>query len=100
MRRSLAAILCSAVLMAPTTASAAVHPSWHVEEGIRLIAVATAPDGSIYIVGDRRTSITVEAFVAKLAPDGTRLWRRSWLPNTDASTNAAGVAMMPGGNVA
>ena len=100
MRRSLAMLLSSVVLMMPTTAAAAIHPAWHVEEGIRLIDVATAPDGSIYVVGDRRTSITAAAFLAKFAPDGTRLWRRSWLPNPQASTNAAGVALLPGGNVA
>jgi hypothetical protein len=100
MRRSLAVILCSAVLLMPTSASAAIHVKWHTDEGIRLIDVATGPDGSIYVVGDRRTSITAKAFLAKLAPDGTRLWRRSWLPNPQASTNAAGVALLPGGNIA
>ena len=100
MRRWLAVMLSSVVLMLPSTASAAVHPAWHVDEGIRLIGVATAADGSIYVVGDRRTSVTAKAFLAKLAPDGTRLWRRSWLPNPDASTNAAGVALLPGGNIA
>src|SRR5262245_13972514 len=100
MRRSLALMLGSVLLMLPTTASAAVHPSWHVDEGIRLIDVATGPDGSIYVVGDLRTPITAKAFVEKLAPDGTLLWRRSWLPSPQASTNAAGVALLPGGNVA
>ena len=100
MRRSLAVVLGALVLMLPSTASAAIHPSWHVDEGIRLIGVATASDGSIYVVGDRRTSVTAKAFLAKFAPDGTRLWRRAWLPNPDASTNAAGVALLPGGNIA
>src|SRR5262249_47705265 len=57
-------------------------------------------DGSVYVVGDRRKSITAEAFLAKYAPDGTRLWTKAWLPNTDASTNAAAVAVMPSGNIA
>ena len=100
MRRSLAVLLSSVMLLVPTSASAATHPAWHLDDGIRLIAVTTAPDGSIYIVGDQRKSITVEAFVAKYQRDGTLLWRRSWLPNTDASTNAAGVALLPSGNVA
>jgi hypothetical protein len=100
MRRALAVMLCSAILLLPTTASAAIHPSWHLKDGIRLMAVATAPDGSVYIVGDRRSSITAKAFVTKLSDDGTKLWTRSWLPNVDASTNAMAVDVMPNGNVA
>jgi hypothetical protein len=99
-RRSLALVLCSALLLLPSApADAAIHPGWRLKEGIRLMGVTTAPDGSIYVVGDKRSSITATAFVAKFTDDGTHLWTRSWLPNVDASSNAVAVDLMPNGNV-
>jgi hypothetical protein len=100
-RRSLALVLCSALLLIPSAghADAAVHAGWRVRMGIRLVAVTTAPDGSVYVVGDRRSSITAAAFVAKFRDDGTHVWTRSWLPNVDASSNAVAVDLMPNGNV-
>jgi hypothetical protein len=99
MRRSLAAILCSLVVLLPGTASAAIHVDWHLDRGIRLQAVATAPDGSVYVVGDRRISITAAAFLMKVSPAGDTIWSSSWLPNPQASTNAVAVAVLPGGNI-
>src|SRR5213080_1754936 len=100
MRRALAVVMCSAVLLVPTSASAAVYADWHLDRGIRMQAIATAADGSVYVVGDHRTSITAAAFLMKVSPSGQRLWSRSWLPNPDASTNAVAVAILPGGNIA
>jgi hypothetical protein len=58
-RRSLALVLCSALLLVPAIpGAAAVHAGWRVKVGIRLMAVTTAPDGSVYIVGDERSAIT------------------------------------------
>jgi hypothetical protein len=102
MRRPLVLVLVlslAAAIAPATTAAAAIHAVWNVDEGIRLTAVTTAPDGSIYVVGDRRSSITVKAFVSKYTAAGDRLWTNAWLPNPDASTNAVAVAVMPGGNV-
>jgi hypothetical protein len=104
MRRSLATLLCfavcSTILLLPGTASAAIHANWHLDRGIRMQAVATAADGSVYVVGDRRTSITAAAFLMKVSPAGDKIWSRSWLPNPQASTNGVGVAILPGGNIA
>jgi hypothetical protein len=101
MRRSFAVVLSGALCIALTTpAQAAVRPGWNVKIGIRMMAVASAPDGSIYAVGDRRKSITAQAFLTKFNADGKSLWTRAWLPNIDSSTNAVAVDLMPNGNVA
>jgi hypothetical protein len=101
MRRLLAPVLCSVLLFTSASpAVAAIHSGWRLKLGIRLQAVAAAPDGSIYVVGDKRDSITAKAFLAKLKPDGTRLWTRAWLPNVHASTNAVALDLMPNGNIA
>jgi hypothetical protein len=99
-RRSLALVLCSALLLVPAIpGAAAVHVGWRVKVGIRLTAVTTAPGGSVYVVGDERSAITAKAFLAKYTDDGAEVWRRAWLPNVDASTNAVAVDLMPNGNV-
>jgi hypothetical protein len=100
MRRALAALMCSAVLLVPVTARAAVHGDWHIDRGIRLQAVATGPNGAFYVVGDRSIAATVAAFVMKVSAAGNPIWMRTWLPNPDASTNAVSVAVLEGGNVA
>ena len=100
MRRWTVPAICLALLVAFTEpATAAIHVGWHVDRGIRLKEVAAAPKGPIYIVGDRRTSITVAAFVTKVSATGRALWSRSWLPDPHASTNAVAVDLMPNGNV-
>ena len=90
MRRWTVPVICLTLLIASaTTADAAIHVGWHVDRGISIKEVAAAPNGSIYIVGDRRRSISVAAFVTKLSATGRALWSRSWLPDPHASTNAA-----------
>jgi len=92
--------MCLALLFAFTEpAAAAINVGWHVDRGVRLKEVAAAPNGPIYIVGDRRRSISVAAFVTKLSASGRVLWSHSWLPDPHASTNAVAVDLMPNGNV-
>ena len=87
MRRWTVPVICLTLLIAPaTTADAAINVGWHVDRGVRLKEVVAAPDGSVYIVGDRRRSISAAAFVAKLSPTGVTRWTRSWLPDPHAST--------------
>jgi hypothetical protein len=100
MRRWTLPVICLALLVAfAEPAAAAIHVGWHFDKGISLKEVVEAPDGSIYIVGDRRRSITAAAFLMKLSPTGRTRWSRSWLPNPHASTDAVAVDLMPNGNV-
>jgi hypothetical protein len=94
-----ALVAVALVLTLAPPATAAIRPVWRQRIGTGLYAVATAPDGSVYTVGDKSFSITRKAIVVKLAPDGTREWQRSWLPGKRASTRGLGVAVMPNGNV-
>jgi hypothetical protein len=94
------ALCCAALLMglAPPAAGA-IRVGWHQTLAKELNAVAVAPDGSVYAVGTKRVSITVEAILVKFGPHGRRLWTRSWLPYTDASTNGVAVDLAPNGRV-
>jgi hypothetical protein len=99
--RALSALMCCAVLVlafVPAT-EAAVRVGWHQTLAKEFRSVAAAPDGSVYAVGSKRVSITVEAILVKFAPDGTRLWTRSWLPDPHASTNGVAVDVAPSGRV-
>jgi hypothetical protein len=98
-RLSLSLILVAALTALTHPSSAAVRPAWRESIGQTLRAVAVAPDGSVYTVGSKRTSITAEAVLVKLAPDGTRLWSRAWLPFAQASTDGVSVDVAPDGRV-
>ena len=92
-------VVVTLILALAPPASAGIHRVWRQRIGNGLYSVATAPDGSVYVVGDKSFSITRKAIVVKLAPDGSREWQRSWLPGKRASTRGLGVAVMPNGNV-
>ncbi|MGZ8571263.1 MAG: hypothetical protein ACXWW5_03465 [Actinomycetota bacterium] len=101
-RRSLT-LVSSAVLLLVSLAppaSAAVTEIWERAPGKEVASVAVARDGSVYVVGTRRRSITAAAFLTKYRPDGTRLWTRSWLPFAHASTRGIAVDVAPDGKVA
>ncbi|GIU97678.1 MAG: hypothetical protein KatS3mg013_1481 [Actinomycetota bacterium] len=101
MRRALGALALGTVLGTLATPAIAVVPSvtWVRTAGIVLRSVVVARDGAVYVVGDRRSSITRKGFVAKFSPDGDLKWRRSFLPSVQASTTGVAVDLLPDGRI-
>ncbi len=98
--RVLVSFVCGlAMVVALAPSAAAIHPVWRRTLGTQLRAVAVAPDGSVYAVGSKRTSITAAALLVKFAPDGRRLWSRSWVPFPQASTGGVAVDVAPNGSI-
>jgi hypothetical protein len=99
--RSLFVLVCSAAVTIALTqpAAAAIRVGWNQTVGTDLDAVAVAPDGSVYAVGTKRTSITAAAVLVKFGPHGRRLWTRTWLPYKQASTWGVSVDVAPNGRV-
>ncbi|HEY7478788.1 MAG TPA: hypothetical protein VIB62_11190 [Actinomycetota bacterium] len=96
---ALASLLLATVLTLGVPA-VALHADWVRHTGKALDGVAVGPDGSVYVVGTRRRSITVEAVLIKYRPNGSRVWTRSWLPDPHASTNGIAVDVAPDGRIA
>ncbi|MGE5227570.1 MAG: hypothetical protein ACM3OO_11920, partial [Planctomycetaceae bacterium] len=53
-----ALVAVALVLTLAPPATAAIHPVWRQRIGAGLYSVATALDGSVYVVGDKSFSIT------------------------------------------
>ena len=92
-------VLGGSVALAPVASAGPPRPVWHVDLGTSLRSVAVASDGSIYAVGQKVDQISGKAVLVKFAPDGSRLWSRSWLPHTWAGTEGHAVDVAPSGRV-
>lgn len=103
MRRALPLVLTLVLMsgVAPPGQAAPGRPqmAWVREVGAVMRSVATTADGSIVAVGERATSITRKAILVKMTSAGQVEWRRSWLPNVEASTHGMAVDVMPNGRI-
>ena len=100
MRRSLLSLITAVslvALLAPAADAIPVH--WTAKGGRAFTDVARGPDGSLYVAGIDRRSITAAASLRKYGPDGTLRWIRSWVPSPQDSTNGLGVAIGVDGTV-
>ncbi len=100
MRRTMLALLVTVGLvveLAPAANAVTVH--WTKRVGRAAVDVASAPDGSIYVVSTDSRSITVAATLHKYDAQGNLRWSRHWLPFPHASTHAVGVAIAGNGTI-
>ncbi len=101
MRRRIAGtltLLAIASVLAPS-AQAAIDARWQAETGEIVHDTAFAPDGSIYVVGERLAKISRAGFLAKYSAGGDLLWSKAWLPDPHASTTGVAVDVAPDGRV-
>jgi hypothetical protein len=99
-RRSLLSLITAVslvALLAPAASAIPVH--WTAKGGRAFTDVARGPDGSLYVAGIDRDSITAAASLRKYAPDGSLRWTRSWVPSVQDSTNGLGVAIGDDGTI-
>jgi hypothetical protein len=61
--------------------------------------VARGPDGSLYVAGIDRSSITAAGSLRKFTPGGDLRWKRHWVPSPQASANGLGVEVGDDGTV-
>jgi outer membrane protein assembly factor BamB len=100
MRRSLMWLLIAGMLVAAfAPAAEAVSVRWTAHGGRAFTDVARAPDGSLYVAGIDRSSITAAASLRKYKPNGDLRWEREWVPSPQDSTNGLGVAVGSDGTV-
>lgn len=95
------AVLLVASLVVVQSASAADLPRlrWRRQAGIFLSDVAVDREGSIFVVGSRRSASGEPALlVKKLTPAGQPVWSRTWRPTTTRA-RGAGIAIGPDGSV-
>jgi hypothetical protein len=99
MRRcaALVIVLSLSVVMAPASYAAPVR--WTQNAGNAVHGVAAAPDGGVYVTGERLDGPTREATLIKYGPNGGRWWTRSWRPRPAATTRGIAVAVAPDGTV-
>jgi hypothetical protein len=71
----------------------AISVRWEAREGAKLVDVAVGPDGSLFVVGTERRSITAAATLSKYSPGGEHRWTRHWLPSIEDSTGGIAVAV-------
>src|SRR4051812_18324981 len=99
-RRSLLSLIAAVSLvamLAPAASAIPVH--WTAKGGRAFTDVARGPDGSLYVAGIDRSSITAAASVRKYSPDGSLRWTRSWVPYPQASANGLGVTVGTDGTI-
>jgi len=99
-RRSLTLLITVGVLAfgaAPATGAIPVH--WTAQGGRAFTDVARGPDGSLYVAGIDRSSITAAASLRKYSSSGRLRWTRTWVPSPQASANGLGVAVGSDGTV-
>ena len=100
MRRTMLALLVTVGLVVELAPAAnAVTVRWTKRVGRAAVDVASAPDGSIYVVSTDSRSITVAATLHKYDAQGNLRWSRHWLPFPHASTHAVGVAIAENGTI-
>jgi hypothetical protein len=100
MRRSLLCLTVAAAFIVglmPAAEALSVH--WTAKGGRAFTDVARAPDGSLYVAGIDRSSITAAASLRKYKPNGELRWRREWVPSAQDSANGLGVAVGSDGTV-
>src|SRR6185312_13923343 len=91
-RRSLLSLITAGLLVlgvAPAADAIPLH--WTAKGGRAFTDAARGPDGSLYVAGIDRSSITAAASIRKYSADGTLRWKREWVPSPQASTNGLGV---------
>jgi hypothetical protein len=99
-RRSLLSLLVAVALVAVFAPSASAIPvHWTAKDGRAFNDVARGPDGSLYVAGTDRSSITVAASLRKYSADGTLRWTRSWVPYPQASAQGFAVAVGDDGTI-
>jgi hypothetical protein len=99
-RRSLLVLMAVglvALVAAPAAGAIPVH--WTAEGGRAFTDVARGPDGSLYVAGIDRSSITAAASLRKYSASGRLRWTRTWVPFPQASANGLGVAVGSDGTV-
>ncbi len=100
MRRSLISFLIAGTLVgAFMPAAEAVSVRWTAKGGRAFTDVARGPDGSLYLAGIDRSSITAAASIRKFNPNGELRWKRQWVPSPQDSANGLGVAVGNDGTV-
>ena len=100
MRRSLVCLLIvGTVVLGVVPAAGAISVRWTGKGGRAFTDVARGPDGSLYVAGIDRRSITAAASLRKFEPNGDLRWKREWVPSTHDSANGLGVAVGGDGTV-
>ena len=100
MRRSLLSLITVGLLVVGVAPAADAIPlHWTGKGGRAFTDAARGPDGSLYVAGIDRSSITAAASVRKYSADGTLRWERQWVPSPQASTNGLGVTIGDDGTV-
>jgi hypothetical protein len=99
-RRSLLSLFTAVSLVALFAPGAdAIPVRWSRPGGRAFTDVARGPDGSLYVAGIDRSSITAAASIRKYIPDGTLRWTRSWVPSPQDSANGVGIAIGNDGTI-
>jgi len=99
-RRTLLVLITVGLLVfmaAPAADALSIH--WTAKGGRAFTDVAHGPDGSLYVAGIDRSSITAAASLRKYSPSGRLRWARTWVPSPQASANGLGVAVGSDGTV-
>ena len=101
MRRSLLSLITVGLLVVGVAPAARCDPSALDREGrARVHRCARGPDGSLYVAGIDRSSITAAASFRKYSADGdAAVEARQWVPSPQASTNGLGVTIGDDGTV-
>jgi hypothetical protein len=100
MRRSMLAFLVATGLvagLAPAAEAITIH--WTVKGGRAFTDTALGPDGSIYVAGTDRSTITAAGTLRKFSPTGDLRWTRHWVPSPQDSANGVAVAVADDGTV-
>jgi hypothetical protein len=90
------AALVGGVLAPP---AAATTKRWARSVGKGLQAVAVDARGNSYSAGQTDVGNTRGAFLVKFAPDGRKLWTRTWRPSGSQGSYGTAVAIGPDGNI-
>lgn len=100
MRRSLLSLIAVAALivgLAPAADAISVH--WSAKGGRAFLDAAIGPDGSIYVAGTDRSSITTAGTLRKFSPSGNLRWTRHWVASPQDSASGVSVAVSGDGTV-
>jgi hypothetical protein len=100
MRRSLLSLfVVGALVVGLAPAASALSPKWTAKGGRAFMDSAIGPDGSIYVAGVDRSSITAAATLRKFSPQGDLRWTRHWVSSPQDSANGVAVAVGNDGTV-
>jgi len=99
-RRSLLLLIAVGLIaLVATPAAGAIPVHWTAKGGRAFTDVVRGPDGSLYVAGIDRSSITAAASLRKYSASGRLRWARTWVPSPQASANGLGVAVSGDGTV-